>query len=306
MSGSRFRRDALFSSFPLLLPCQAHAVTEEVQSGAPSRRVNATFTSAGDFLYLIGGEYFDGGKAYFYNDTFRYSPDKNEWRQYTCPTAPAPRSAHAAVVLPKDGGSIWIFGGEFASQSQTTFHHYKDLWSFSLKDHSWAKVETKGGPSARSGHRMAVWKQYIVLFGGFHDLGIRTSYLSDLWLFDTDTYKWKQIEMRDTDRAPGARSGFSMIACPEGVLVHGGYRKEFTKGSKPVGVALDDTWMLHMDAVDPTKLKWERKKKAGYAPTTRSGCSMTLWASKNMGVLFGGVHDEEDEDDIKSVFYNDL
>ncbi len=71
-------------------------VTEEVQSGAPSRRVNATFTAYGDHLWLIGGgeyvttetslcslragtvlvesndtdritfiEYFDGGKAYF-------------------------------------------------------------------------------------------------------------------------------------------------------------------------------------------------------------------------------------------------
>jgi hypothetical protein len=61
-----------------------------------------------------------------------------------------------------------------------------------------------------------------------------------------------------------------------------------------------------MDA-DPTKLKWERKKKAGYAPSVRSGCSMTLWASKGMGVMFGGVYDEEDtEEDIRSVFYNDL
>ncbi len=57
---------------------------------------------------------------------------------------------------------------------------------------------------------------------------------------------------------------------------------------------------------DLSKLKWERKKKAGYAPTLRSGCSMTLWGSKGMGVLFGGVADEEDEDDMKSVFYNDL
>ncbi len=61
-----------------------------------------------------------------------------------------------------------------------------------------------------------------------------------------------------------------------------------------------------MDA-DPAKLKWERKKKAGYAPSARSGCSMTLWASKGMGVLFGGVFDDdESEEDMKSTFYNDL
>lgn len=41
-----------------------HAVKEEVQLAAPSRRVNATFTAFGDHLWLIGGEYFDGDKAY--------------------------------------------------------------------------------------------------------------------------------------------------------------------------------------------------------------------------------------------------
>lgn len=34
---------------------------------------------------------------------------------------------------------------------------------------------------------------------------------------------------------------------------------------------------------------------------------MTHWGSKGMGVLFGGVLDEENDDDgMESVFYNDL
>lgn len=58
---------------------------------------------------------------------------------------------------------------------------------------------------------------------------------------------------------------------------------------------------------DLSKLKWERRKKAGYAPTLRSGSTMAHWASKGMGVLFGGVLDEEkDEESMESVFYNDL
>ena len=52
--------------------------------------------------------------------------------------------------------------------------------------------------------------------------------------------------------------------------------------------------------LDLGKLKWERRKRVGYAPSLRSGCSMTHWASKGMGVLFGGVLDEEkDEDDFE-------
>lgn len=68
-------------------------------------------------------------------------------------------------------------------------------------------------------YRMAMWKHYIVLFGGFYDPGLRSklqhyslhthayfpvpaNYLNDLWLFDTQEYRWKQVEFKDTERKP--------------------------------------------------------------------------------------------------------
>lgn len=86
-------------------------------------------------------------------------------------------------------------------------------------------------------------------------------------MFDTQEYKWKQVEfplnfqkpsfvsssisMRPlslTDRqyasTSSARSGFSLLPCPEGVVLHGGYVKRFEKGKRAKGVALDDTWLL--------------------------------------------------------------
>lgn len=89
-----------------------------------------------------------------------------------------------------------------------SFYHYHDLWSYSIESQSWERWETKVRPSARSGHRMAVYKNFIFLFGvsgvgnflqlreatrklidplscsrfqGFQDTGIRTTYLNDLW-----------------------------------------------------------------------------------------------------------------------------
>ena len=56
-------------------------------------------------------------------------------------------------------------------------------------------------------------------------------------------------------------------------------------------------------------VKWERRKRASdaYAPSLRSGCTMTLWAAKAMGILFGGVTDEDtNEETLESVFWNDL
>ena len=61
-----------------------------------------------------------------------------------------------------------------------------------------------------------------------------------------------------TVHTPLARSGFSFLPVPEGVVLHGGYRKEYLtsagggkkgKGksvaiTQGIGKALDDTWLL--------------------------------------------------------------
>ncbi|RDB18721.1 Kelch domain-containing protein 4 [Hypsizygus marmoreus] len=302
---------------------EAHTVTEELVEGPPSRRANATLTACpnGNHIWCIGGEFFsDDGKAYFYNDVFRYSI-QDEWRKFVSPTCPGPRSAHAVVATPAGGGKIFLFGGEFSSLHQTTFHHYRDFWCFDITTHSWDRIDTKVRPSARSGHRMAAFKHYIVLFGGFYDPGITTRYLNDLWVFDTQEYKWRQIEFKETDNKPSPRSGFSFLSSPDGILLHGGYCKEYAKGKRPVGVMLEDTWFLHISITVPSAetttkskpthdtltVKWERRKKPSYAPSIRSGCTMTLWPSKNTGILFGGVTDEDrNEETLESVFWNDL
>ncbi|PBK88007.1 galactose oxidase [Armillaria gallica] len=300
---------------------EAHTVTEELVEGPPSRRANASLTACpnGNHLWCIGGEFFsDDGKAYFYNDVFRYSPEKDEWRKFVSKTCPGPRSAHAVVASPAGGGKIFLFGGEFSSLHQNTFHHYRDFWCFDITTHSWDRIDTKIRPSARSGHRMAIWKHYIILFGGFYDPGVTTRYLNDLWLFDTQEYKWRQAEFKDTEPRPSARSGFSFLSTPDGIVLHGGYCKEYVKGKRPIGIMLEDTWFLKMSlempaegksTADPLKLKWERRKRpsTAYAPSLRSGCTMAVWAARSTGVLFGGVTDEDtSEETLESVFWNDL
>ncbi|KZV91213.1 hypothetical protein EXIGLDRAFT_719583 [Exidia glandulosa HHB12029] len=287
---------------------EAHKVDEEVVGGPPSRRANATLTPcpSGNYLWMIGGEFFsEDGKAHFYGDVFRYTPEKDEWRQFASPTCPGPRSAHAVAASPR--GQLFLFGGEFSSLYQNNFHHYRDFWSFDVNTHMWERIETKIRPSARSGHRMAMWKHFVVLFGGFYDPGIKTHYLNDTWLFDTTEYKWQQLQMGPNDRAPSPRSGFSFFATADGIILHGGYCKEYVKGKKVQGVALDDTWFLKMDT-EVKAIKWSKRKKIGYAPSPpRSGCTMAFWSAKGTGVLFGGVTDvKEDDETIESVFYNDL
>ena len=46
-----------------------------------------------------------------------------------------------AVAVRQAGGQLWMFGGEFASPTQSQFYHYKDLWLFNLRDKAWSKIK---------------------------------------------------------------------------------------------------------------------------------------------------------------------
>ncbi|KAG9308086.1 hypothetical protein JVU11DRAFT_12599 [Chiua virens] len=109
------------------------------------------------------------------------------------------------------------------------------------------------------------------------------------------------------------RSGFSFLPTSDGIALYGGYCNEYTKGKRPVGVILDDTWLLKMtlDPALPTPLalKWERRKTVSstHMPTAHAGCRMALWLAKSTGVMFGWVTDEERvEEGLESAFWNDL
>ncbi|KAF9366119.1 hypothetical protein BGX34_006120 [Mortierella sp. NVP85] len=280
-------------------------IIEEIWSGPPSRRANATLTANplnSNELIFFGGEFYDGVKCSFYNDLYRYNIEKDEWRRITSPNSPGPRSSHQIVITP--AGTLFLFGGEFASPNETQFFHYKDFWSLDMKTNAWEKLEVKVKPSSRSGHRMTLWKHFIVLFGGFYDNYVDTRYYDDLWVFDTLEYKWTKVELPDQMIRPAARSGFSFIPCNDGIILYGGYCKEYTKGQRPKGIVHTDTWLLKMNA-DIKQIRWEKKKKSGSAPSARSGCAMAPY--KNRAVLFGGVFDDDvSEETLESTFYNDL
>jgi hypothetical protein len=136
--------DALLKNFREAWQAE-HVTTEEKVGQAPSRRANATLTPCphGTDLYLFGGEYFDGERALFYPDLYRYTPsatasaalpsvnatptDSGVWRCYISPTQPGPRSAHQVAATAANGGQLWLFGGEFAGMRMNSFHHYRDV-----------------------------------------------------------------------------------------------------------------------------------------------------------------------------------
>lgn len=279
----------------------------------PSPRSNMSLTAHPDKdeLLMFGGEYFTGNKMHMYNDLLVYSIKKNEWVKISAPNCPPPRSSHQAVALRQSGGQLWIFGGEFASPTQSQFYHYKDLWLFHLKEKAWEKINAPGGPSARSGHRMVQLKKQLIVFGGFHDNIRDYKYFNDAFAFNLDTYTWTQLVTSGIPPAP--RSGCVLAPAQDQgrVIVYGGYSKEKVKKDVDTGKVHTDMFALVpegkvKDDVQPTKWKWVSVKQSGSRPSPRSGLSLAV-VSGNKAVCFGGVFDEEEnEEQLQSQFYNNL
>lgn len=294
--------DAILASFHLQ---EKSKLAVRVDEGVPppSRRVNCSFTSVEDGkkseLILFGGEHYDGKKIQVFGDLFKYHPEKDQWSSISSPNSPPPRSAHQAVLCKEH---LYVFGGEFTSPNQEKFHHFKDLWRLNLQDSSWEQLPSKGGPSARSGHRMICYKKHLVLFGGFYDTGSDIKYYNDLWIYNTEDLKWTSVGKASS--GPSPRSGCQLVAKDDTVYLYGGYFKSRDEEDSdlPVekGTVLHDMWTLSMK-----DYSWRKVKKAGFAPGPRAGFSMAGHLKK--AVLFGGVSDHEARggEVLISEFYNE-
>ncbi|XP_048372072.1 kelch domain-containing protein 4 [Sphaerodactylus townsendi] len=253
-------------------------------------------------LILFGGEYFNGQKTFLYNELFIYNIRKNSWAKIDIPNPPPPRCAHQAVVVAQGGGQLWVFGGEFASPDGEQFYHYKDLWVLHLASKTWEQIKAPGGPSSRSGHRMVVCKRYLIVFGGFHESTRDYIYYNDTYSFNLDTFAWAKLT--PSGLAPSPRSGCQLSTTPEGgILVYGGYSKQRVKKDVDKGSLHTDMFLLKAEGSD--KWTWVRLNPSGVKPTSRSGFSVAI-CPNNQTLLFGGVHDEEEEESLEGDFFNDI
>nr|XP_004999432.1 kelch domain-containing protein 4 isoform X1 [Cavia porcellus] len=278
----------------------------ETPCAPPSARLNASLSAhpEKDELILFGGEYFNGQKTFVYNELYTYNIRKDTWTKVEIPGPPPRRCAHQAVVVPQGGGQLWIFGGEFASPDGEQFYHYKDLWVLHLATKTWEQVRSTGGPSGRSGHRMVAWKRQLILFGGFHESARDYVYYNDVYAFSLDTFTWSRLA--PSGLGPSPRSGCQMSVTPQGsIMVYGGYSKQRVKKDVDRGTQHSDMFLLKHEEGGEGRWVWTRINPSGARPSPRSGFSVAVTPSQQT-VLFGGVCDEEEEESLEGVFFNDL
>ncbi|SIO73651.1 Galactose oxidase central domain [Babesia microti strain RI] len=263
-------------------------------SETPSPRNNATLTLINNNeLFLFGGEYCNGNIFNLYNDSYIYDLNVNKWSLIKCNNKPKPRCSHQIV---KYNDVLFMFGGEFATKNE--YFHYNDLWTFTLTNKTWIEIKTNGTiPSGRSGHKMGIWNDNIILFGGFYDTNYECKYHNDLYLYNIKSNTWSKLESINPGPIPRSASIFSI---KDNILfIYGGYSK-----INDIGIAHSDTWttdLQHM-ATNGNKIVWEKRKLSGEPP--RAEICYGNCVNDGVVYLFGGIRDIND--DMDSIFYNDL
>lgn len=198
-------------------------------------------------LIMFGGERYTGDRASFFNDLYVFNVDKRTWTRYGSPTRPPRRSSHAAAVHKQ---WMYIYGGEFSNPSLSQYRHYRDVWHLDLTDMSWERIDIRGGPTARSEHRMCVVNGRLVVFGGFYDNGLENKYLNDMAYIDltADELKWTKVERSAVDIVPSPRSGFQWVVSGTDAWLYGGYCRE--SKAKPKGTSHKGKKKGNADAIE--------------------------------------------------------
>ncbi|KAL0895324.1 hypothetical protein ABMA27_011467 [Loxostege sticticalis] len=277
--------------------------TEKTLTGPPSARAYASLTPhpLTNELIMFGGEYHNGQTTVVYNELLFFNPEKNSWRQVKAPGGPPPRSAHQAVATPANKGELWVFGGEFTSPTETQFHHYKDLWCFSLAEKKWEKVVAPNGPSSRSGHRMVLLGRKLFVFGGYNDDGRECRYFDDLYSFCLDTRAW--IKVAAGGRGPCARSACLMLPAADNLIIYGGFSRVKEGRTERTHT---HTELFRLGAKNGG-YTWRTLTGGPFAPPARAGQAAAVNVHSGRAYVFGGISDvEETEEELRGEMSDEL
>jgi N-acetylneuraminic acid mutarotase len=309
--------------------------------GFPLPRANATLEycaddgrgkKGGEHIWYFGGEYYDGQENFILDELLRFDTTKKEWKRVVTPPSslkPPPRCAHSCVSYKN---KLYVWGGELATADQ--YHHYRDLWKFDTTTLEWTEITARNPPSARSGHACVVWKNYMVIFGGFFEALRETKWYNDIHIFNLQTEMWMDnVQPSRLTAKPEPRSACNIaLYGTDKLIVHGGFSKlkaatankssESASSSASETKVHTDAWVLHLAPIlqqkPPTWERWISSTKlssnsqhqqnnaiARSTPNGRAGTSSVSY--KDRMLTFGGVRDHEQHHHrVDSVFYSDL
>jgi N-acetylneuraminic acid mutarotase len=146
------------------------------------------YSRSKDSGILFAGHAFDSSDT-INNDMWLYNCTNKQWSEMTVDYPPPIRYWHDMIYDEKNE-KIVLFGGR---KNGYTFDCWGDTWEYTEDNNQWTEIETDQSPEARMFCSMVYNEQAkkVILFGGNENPN--TTIFDDLWEYDANKSKWKQI-----------------------------------------------------------------------------------------------------------------
>ncbi|XP_069114563.1 kelch domain-containing protein 4-like [Argopecten irradians] len=173
----------------------------------------------------------------------------------------------------------------------------KLIAEFQSKDKKRVQVveEKCDPPSPRCNMTMSAHptKEELIMFGGEYCTGNKTYMYNDLFFYNIKKKEWTKVT---APNAPPPRSSHQSKS-------GWGYIFVIMYSKKGVGCVTGKV----IDENSPLKWKWVHMKQSGTKPTARCGMSLAVTPGHSSSLAVGGAYwTMEDEEDLDSVFYNEM
>ncbi|KAJ4455397.1 putative kelch repeat protein [Paratrimastix pyriformis] len=174
----------------------------EFGSVSPPKRFGHTAVSSGNVVIVFGGY---GAQSTCFGDIWYLDTAHMRWHRVE-PTGESPckRMGHSATVI---GADMLVFGGDNGTNC------LNDLWAFDIESEHWMQIKTEGEiPGPRYGHACVKFGNKFLIFGGADRFGKSTrAWYNDVWMFDTITCEWAQLETTGTRPSPRYGCTFTLV-----------------------------------------------------------------------------------------------
>ncbi|XP_053136743.1 F-box only protein 42 [Hemicordylus capensis] len=199
-----------------------------------------------------------------------------QWESRTYPYPGTPitqRFSHSACYYGVNQ-SMYVFGGCTQSSCNAAFN---DLWRLDLNSKEWIRPLASGSyPSPKAGATLVVYKDLLVLFGGWtrpspYPLHQPERFFDEIHTYSPSKNWWNCVV---TTHGPPPMAGHSSCVIQDKMIVFGG-----SLGSRQMS---NDVWVLDLE-----QWAWSKPNISGPSPHPRGGQSQIVIDDETILVLGG-------------------
>lgn len=261
-------------------------IKPKISGTPPAPRYFHSSILAGSRIIMFGGK---GEKGMVYRDLHALDPSTMTWYQGPEGSgSPCARYGHTASLV--GGSKMIIFGGTDGK------NYFNDLYVLDLEIMAWTQPKASGPePSARMGHTAMQIGGNLLIQGGFYfneeaqkaagmkqGSQLKSCYLNDIRILDTETYVWSRLRVSGTPPLP--RYGHSCNISGPDIVVFGGWNEK--SGNREKLDNPDTSKTEYFMVLNTDSMTWEHGKYVGTPPLNRYGHTTTSIGPHLL--IFGG------------------